>query len=88
MKKSMVNEGESMNIAQSALIKGAVKSAVGSASSLILTLPLVDPAKFSIATFGGWAHLGLVILVTVIIGEARYWSQWANSGNNAPPSGE
>ena len=61
---------------------GALKSAVGSASSLIISLPLVDPTKFSLHRLGGWEHIAEVIAAVVVVGEARYWSQWANGGSN------
>lgn len=66
---------------QHTLIKGAIKSAVSSATGLIIGMPIVDPEHFSVATFGGWEHLLMAIAVVTIAGEARYWNQWANSGD-------
>ncbi len=80
-----------MNPARKSLLKGSIKSAVGSATGMILSLNIVDPKDFSLASLGGLKHLGLVILVSVIVAEARFWKQWADSGDenggttNAPP---
>lgn len=69
-----------MTPAQHTLLMGAVKSAVSSATGLILGLPLVDYQHFSPTTFGGWEHLGMAIGAVVLVSEARFWNQWANSG--------
>jgi len=73
-----------MTIAQKALVTGAVKSAVSSATGMILSLNIVDSEHFNVMTFGGWKHLGAAIAVTIIVSEARFWNQWASSGNHAP----
>jgi hypothetical protein len=73
-----------MNPAQKLLFTGALKSAVSEATGLILALPLTDAEHFNIQTVGGWKHLGITILVVVLVGEARFWKQWADSTNNAP----
>lgn len=73
-----------MNPAQKQLLTGALKSAIGAATGLILTLPVVDYEHFSPMTFGGWKHLGAAIFFTVLVGEARYWKQWADSGDGVP----
>jgi hypothetical protein len=65
--------------AQKQLWLGALKSAVSSACGLLVSLPLADPQNFSVTSFGGWKHLGLVIGVVVLAGEARFWKQWAGS---------
>ena len=70
-----------MNKARTSLLKGALKSAVSSACGMVLSLNIIDPSNFSVKTLGGWAHLGEAILITVIIGEARFWQQWAQSGD-------
>lgn len=70
-----------MTPAQHTLVMGAVKSAVGSSTGLIIGLPMVDSQHFSPLTFGGWAHLGLAIFWVVLVSEARFWNQWANSGH-------
>ena len=71
-----------MNIAQSKLLRGAIKSAVSSATGVIIGLNIVDPTQFSVATFGGWKHLAQVIFIVVIIAEARFFKQWADSGDS------
>jgi steroid 5-alpha reductase family enzyme len=72
-----------MNEARAALLKGAIKSAVSSACALILALPLTDPMHFNLSSVGGWKHIGAAVLVVVVVGEARFWKQWADSGNSA-----
>ncbi len=71
-----------MNDARSALLKGAVKSAVSSACALILALPLSDPVHFNLSSVGGWKHILTAIGVVIVVGEARFWKQWADSGNS------
>ena len=61
------------------LLLGALKSAVGAAAGLISGLPVVDPSHFSLASLGGWEHLGMAILWVVIVSEARFWGQWASA---------
>ena len=67
-----------MSIAMKELFLGATKSAISSATGLILGLPYVDPQHFSPATFGGWKHLAEAIGIVVLFGEARFWKQWAD----------
>jgi len=62
---------------------GALKSAVSAACGLILSLPIVDPQTFNIATLGGWKHMGVVLLIVTLAGEARFWKAWAD-GNDTP----
>ena len=78
---SYQKEGD-MNAVQKTLVLGAIKSAVSSATGLILSLPLIDAEHFSITSWGGWAHVGAAVGVTVLISEARFWQQWANSGTS------
>lgn len=74
-----------MTAIQKGLLMGALKSAVGAACGLILALPIADPQRFSIVSLGGWGHLAEVIFIVVLAGEARYWKQWADSGDGAAP---
>lgn len=77
-----------MNQARKGLLKGAIKSAVSAATGMVLALNIVDPQHFDVRTLGGWEHLGVAILISVVIAEARFWNQWANSANDnsaAPP---
>lgn len=69
-----------MNDTRKALFMGSVKSAVSSACGMILSLNIVDPNDFSIKTLGGWEHLGSAILISVVVAEARFFKQWADSG--------
>lgn len=73
-----------MNPTQKALLTGSLKSAVSSATGMILSLNIVDPEHFSFQTFGGWKHLLLAIGITVVVSEARYWKQWADSPDPKP----
>ncbi len=68
------------------LFIGALKSAVSSACGLIIALPIADPFTFSLKSLGGWEHIGEVLLVVVIVAEARYWKQWADSTGITSPS--
>ncbi len=70
-----------MNEARKKLLKGAIKSAVSSATGIILSLNIVDPKEFSLATVGGLKHLALVVGISVLIAEARFWKQWADSSD-------
>ena len=70
-----------MNSTRKSLIKGAIKSAVRSAAGMVLSLNIVDPNHFDIRTLGGWEHLGTAILISVVIAEARFFKQWADSAN-------
>jgi len=72
-----------MTDAQRVLLKGAIKSAIGSATGLVIALPNIDPLKFNITSLGGWGHLGSAIVVTVVIAECRFWNQWSASGDKA-----
>lgn len=74
-----------MTLQQNVLLKGALKSAVSAATGLIIGMPIVDPEHFNPTSFGGWAHLLAAIAIVVVVGEARYWNQWANSGNGTNP---
>ena len=73
-----------MNLTQSALLKGAIKSAISSATGEILSLPLIDAEHFNVTTFGGWKHLLSIIGITVLVSEARFFKQWADSGDTPP----
>jgi len=70
-----------MTDAQKNLFKGALKSGVSSATGMILSLNVIDPEHFSFATFGGWKHLLGAIGIAIVVAEARFWKQWADSGN-------
>lgn len=61
------------------LLIGALKSAVSAACGLVIALPIADPVKFDPATFGGWAQMGKVLGIVVIVAEARFWKQWADA---------
>lgn len=74
-----------MNLERVSLLKGALKSAVSSASGMILSLNIIDPDHFSFKTFGGWGHLLEAIGIAVVVAEARFWKQWADSGTTEPP---
>lgn len=60
------------------LFKGALKSAVSSACGLVLALPIVDPLQFSLHSLGGWQHILEVLVVVIVVAEARFWKQWAD----------
>ncbi len=64
------------------LLLGALKSAVSSATGIIIALNISDPVHFSVKTLAGWKELGFTIGITVLLAEARFWKQWANGGPN------
>ena len=72
-----------MNDRQKGLLIGSLKSAVSSATGMVLSLNIIDPEHFSFATYGGWKHLLAAIGISVVVAEARYFNQWAHSGNGA-----
>jgi hypothetical protein len=61
-----------------ALVKGAVATAVASASGSIIALPTVDPSHFSPVTLHGALHLFGFIVWSIAVSEARYWKAWAD----------
>jgi hypothetical protein len=70
-----------MTIEASALLKGAIRAAVGRVCSLILALPIIDPERFSIISWGGWKHIGFVLIATTLVAEAQYWKKWSEIVN-------
>lgn len=68
------------------LYKGAIKSAVSSASGLVLSLPMVDPNHFSMTTLTGVGHTVGIIVWVVVIAEARFWKAWAEEVGIRKPS--
>lgn len=60
------------------VFKGAIASAISSASALVLSLPVVDFEHFSPWTLHGLVHLAEAIVAVIVIGEARFWKQWAD----------
>jgi hypothetical protein len=73
-----------LNDARKSLLKGAFKSFVSGSTGVVMSLQIIDPEHFSVATLGGWKHLGAAVLVTGFIAEARFWNQWSNSGEQTP----
>lgn len=60
------------------LFKGAIASAVSSASGLILGLPVLDPEHFSVTNIKGLEHIAIMIVWVIIVAEARFWKDWAD----------
>ena len=69
-----------MTDAQRLLAKGSLKSAISSATGMILSLNIIDPDHFSFQNFGGWKHLLAAVGIAIVVAEARFWQQWAHSG--------
>lgn len=67
------------NMGARQLLKGALASAISSASGLIIALQVIDPMRFSVASIGGWKHLGEAIGIVVLISEARFWKKWSDA---------
>ncbi len=55
-------------------LKGLVAAAISSASNAIAAL-VADPKHFSPAEVGGFRKLGVVVLVSAIVGAALYLKQ-------------
>ncbi len=55
-------------------LKGLVAAAVASASSTIAVV-VADPEHFNPASVGGLKKLGIVVLVSAIVGAAMYLKQ-------------
>ena len=70
-----------MTGAQKVLLKGALKSAVAAATGVITGLPAIDSDHFNITTWQGILRLLGMILWVTVVAEARFWNQWAHSGN-------
>lgn len=60
------------------LYKGAIASAVSSASAQIIGLPLVDPEHFSFVSWRGTEHILLMVALVIVVAEARFWKGWAD----------
>jgi len=72
-----------MNQAQKALLAGAWKSAVSAVCGVILSNFVdVPQALFSWPWF---RHVLIACFFVVMVSEARFWNQWASSGNGHIP---
>jgi hypothetical protein len=71
-----------MNLKQSDLIMGAIKSAVGAATGVILA-NMVDVPQ-AIFSWPWFRHVLIATGMVVLVTEARFWNQWANSGKTTP----
>lgn len=67
-----------MNIKQNALVIGSIKSAVSAACGVILA-NLVDVPQ-AILSWPWFRHVLIATGLVVLVSEARFWQQWANSG--------
>ena len=71
-----------MNVKQSDLVIGSIKSAVSAATGVILAnLVDIPQALFSWLWF---RHVLIATGLVVVVSEARFWQQWANSGKTTP----
>lgn len=71
-----------MTIAQSELWKGALKSAVSSFTGVIIA-NCVDVPQ-TILSWPWFRHIIIAAFFVVMVSEARFWNQWANSLNGEP----
>jgi hypothetical protein len=69
-----------MNFTQHKLFIGAMKSGVASVTGVVLANVVdVQNPIFSLA----WLkHIGIASFFVLVVTEARYWNQWANSGGD------
>jgi hypothetical protein len=71
-----------LNLTQKALWSGALKSAVGAASGVILT-NFVDVPQ-TLFSWPWFRHVLVGMLFVVLVSEARFWGQWAHSSDTPP----
>jgi hypothetical protein len=72
-----------VNPAQKKLLTGAWKSAVSAICGVVLSNFVdVPQALFSWPWF---RHVLIAMFFVVAVSEARFWSQWAHSGDDAAP---
>lgn len=71
-----------MNAAQQQLLTGAKKSAISAGCGVILANVIdVQQTMFS----WPWCkHVLIVMFFVTIVAEARFWKQWADSGDASP----
>jgi hypothetical protein len=71
-----------VNFTQHKLFIGAMKSGVASVTGVVLANVVdVQNPIFSLA----WLkHIGIASFFVLLVTEARYWNQWANSGDEQP----
>jgi hypothetical protein len=71
-----------MNFTQHQLFNGALKSAVASVTSVLIANCVDTPNP--ILSLLWFKHVGIAIFFLLVLTEARYWNQWANSGTEQP----
>lgn len=71
-----------MNIKQDELVIGSIKSAVSAACGVILA-NMVDTQN-ALLSWMWFRHVLIATGVVVLVSEARFWQQWANSGKVTP----
>jgi hypothetical protein len=71
-----------MTSKQSALFMGSLKSAVGAACGVILA-NFVDTPQ-AVLSWPWFKHILIATGFVVLVSEARFWNQWANSGTVVP----
>jgi H+/Cl- antiporter ClcA len=72
-----------MNVTQKALWSGALKSAVGALTGVILA-NFVDVPQ-TLFSWPWFRHVLIAAGVVVLVTEARFWNQWAHSGATPAP---
>jgi hypothetical protein len=68
-------------------VERAIKSAVNGASGAI-TVAIVDPDHFSMASAGGWKKLAVVVLVGALVREALFLKTWSEAPDTADTKGK
>lgn len=61
------------------LARGAFATAVSQACGLIIGLPAVDPDHFNFVNWKGAWHVFAAVAYVVLIGECRYFKDWADA---------
>jgi hypothetical protein len=71
-----------VNFTQHQMFQGALKSGVASVTGVILA-NVVDMQN-PILSLAWLKHIGIASFFVLLVTEARYLNQWANSGTEAP----
>jgi hypothetical protein len=71
-----------LNTTQKSLFSGAWKNAVAAVSGVVIANSVDSPSP--IMSLLWFKHIGIQSLFVLLVTEARYWNQWANSGTEQP----
>ena len=61
------------------LSNGVWKNSLATSVSVICGVIIAEAATGGLQTKAGWIHFGIVAGSAVLVAEARYWKDWADS---------